>query len=175
MDGKVIGINTAIIPFAQGIGFAVPVNIAKQIMDDLVTHGRVKRGWLGISYQTLTAEFAEVYEIDAESGIIVVNVFRDSPAERVGLQHGDVIITVNGEQIEDNLWFMNYMRRRAPGDELKMQVVRRNRTIDITAILDEIPDAQGRVAAPECKSLVLLPNLDKDSTTTVPPDTAPSS
>jgi len=147
MYGKVIGINTAIIPFAQGIGFAVPVNIARQIMDDLVAHGRVRRGWLGISYQTLTAELAEVYEIDVESGIIVVSVLHDTPAERAGLQRGDVIITVNGEQIEDAQWFINFMRGSAPGHELKMQVVRGSRTIIITAILDEVADAQGRVAA----------------------------
>ena len=156
MDGKVIGINTAIIPFAQGIGFAVPVNMAKQIMDDLVTHGRVKRGWLGISYQTLTPDFAEVYEIEVESGIIVVNVFRDSPAERSGLQRGDVIITVNGEQIEDAQWFVNMIRNRAPGDELNMQIVRGGRTIDITAILDEIPEEQGRVVVPTGTGAELL-------------------
>jgi len=148
MYGKVIGINTAIIPFAQGIGFAVPVNMARQILDDLITYGRVRRGWLGISVQNLTEEFAEIYGVEAESGIIVGDVFRDSAAERAGLKRGDVIIYVNGEQVEDVQWFVSKIRNQAPGDKLELQVVREGSVIEISAVLDEIPEGQGRVTPP---------------------------
>jgi len=148
MDGKVIGINTAIIPYAQGLGFAIPVNMAKQIMDDLVTYGKVKRGWLGISVQNLTKEFAEAYDIEEESGIIVGDVFQGSAAERAKLQRGDVIVSVNGEQVKDVQGFVNKVRGQAPGSELKMKVVRSGKTIDITATLDEIPDSEGSSSAP---------------------------
>ena len=71
MEGQVVGINTAILPYAQGLGFAVPVNMAKQIMGDLVSYGKVKRGWLGISVQNLTPEIAEDYGVKAKNGVIV--------------------------------------------------------------------------------------------------------
>ena len=147
MDGKVIGINTAIIPYAQGLGFAIPVNMAKQIMDDLVTFGKVKRGWLGISVQNLTKEFAEAYNVEEESGIIVGDVFPDSAAERAKLERGDVVVSVNGEQVKDVQWFVNKIRAQTPGSELSMKVVRGGKTIDIKATLDEIPDSEGSTSA----------------------------
>ncbi|MCL2009812.1 MAG: Do family serine endopeptidase [Synergistaceae bacterium] len=143
MDGKVIGINTAIIPYAQGLGFAIPVNMAKQIMDDLVTHGRVKRGWLGVSVQNMTREFAEAYNIKEENGVIVGDVLPDSAAERAKIQRGDVIVSLNGEQVKDVQWFVGKIRSQAPGAELKLKVVRSGRTIDVTVKLDEIPESEG--------------------------------
>jgi serine protease Do len=142
MDGKVIGINTAIIPYAQGLGFAIPVNMAKQIMNDLVTFGKVKRGWLGISVQNLTKEFAEAYNIKEETGVIVGDVFQDSAAERAKMQRGDVIISLNGETVKDVQWFVSRVRAQAPGSELKLKIVRDGKTIDVTAKLDEIPESE---------------------------------
>jgi len=148
MDGKVIGINTAIIPYAQGIGFAIPVNMAKQIMSDLVTFGKVKRGWLGISVQNLTKEFAEAFNIKEENGVIVGDVFTDSAAERAKLQRGDVIVSVNGEDVKDVQWFVNKVRAQSPGAELKLKVIRGGKTVNLTAKLDEIPDSEGSATAP---------------------------
>ena len=101
MEGQVVGINTAILPYAQGLGFAVPVNMAKQIMGDLVSYGKVKRGWLGISVQNLTPEIAEAYGVKARSGVIVGDVFPDSAAEKAGLMRGDVITAIDGEKVKD--------------------------------------------------------------------------
>ena len=143
LSGKVIGINTAIVPYAQGLGFAIPVDMAKQIMNDLVTYGRVKRGWLGISVQTLTKEFAEAYDVKEESGIIVGDVFPESAAERAGLKRGDVIVSVNGDTVKDVQGFVNKIRAQAPGAEVKMKVVREGKPVNITAKLDEIPDSEG--------------------------------
>lgn len=148
MDGKVVGINSAIVPYAQGLGFAVPINMAKQIMNDLITYGKVKRGWLGISVQNLTKEFAENYNIKAEKGVIVGDIFKDSAAERAGLQVGDVIVSVNNTPVKDVQTFVNTVRGQAPGSELKMDVIREGKTLNLTAKLDEIPDSEGNASAP---------------------------
>jgi serine protease Do len=147
MDGRVIGINTAIVPYAQGLGFAIPVDMAKQIMSDLVTYGKVKRGWLGISVQNLTKEFAEAYNIKEENGVIVGDVFENSAAERAKLQRGDVIVSVNNETVKDVQWFVNKVRSQAPGTTLKLKVIRNGKTTSVTAKLDEIPDSEGDVAS----------------------------
>jgi serine protease Do len=147
MDGKVVGINTAIVPYAQGLGFAIPVDMAKQIMNDLVTYGKVKRGWLGISVQNLTKEFADAYNIKEESGVIVGDVFADSAAERAGLRRGDVIVSVNNEAVKDVQWFVNKVRAQAPGATLRLKVIREGKSTTVTAKLDEIPDAEGNVAS----------------------------
>ena len=152
MDGKVVGINTAIVPYAQGLGFAVPVDMAKQIMNDLVTFGRVKRGWLGISVQALTSEFSEAYGIKEENGVVVGDVFPDSAAERAGLRRGDVIVSVGSESVKDVQWFVNKIRSQAPGENLRLTVVRDKRTITLTAKLDEIPDSEGDAASSSGKS-----------------------
>jgi serine protease Do len=147
MDGRVVGINTAIIPYAQGLGFAIPVNMAKQIMNDLVSYGKVRRGWLGISVQNLTKEFAEAYDIREKEGIVVGDVFSNSAAERAGLRRGDVVISVNGEKAKDVAEFVNKIRSFGPNTEVKLEVVRRDKKITLTAKLDEIPDSEGTVAS----------------------------
>lgn len=143
MDGKVVGINTAIIPYAQGLGFAIPVDMAKQIMNDLVVYGKVKRGWLGLSVQNLTKEFAEAYNIKEETGVIVGDVFPDSAAEKAGLQRGDVIISVNDETVKDVQWFVGKVRAQTPGAEMRIKLVREGKTLSMTAKLNEIPDTEG--------------------------------
>lgn len=140
MDGQVVGINTAILPYAQGLGFAVPVNMAKQIMGDLVSYGKVKRGWLGISVQNLTPEIAEAYGVKAQNGVIVGDVFPDSAAEKAGLMRGDVVTALDGEKVKDVQWFVNKVRSLAPGSSLSMDVMRDGRTMTLKARLNERPD-----------------------------------
>jgi len=147
LKGEVVGINTAIVPYAQGIGFAVPVNMAKQIMNDLFSYGKVRRGWLGIAVQNLTKEFAEAYNVDSETGVIVGDVFPDSAAAKAGLRRGDVIVEVNGNAVKDMQSFVNTVRSQAPGAQMKLRVVRDGKKVSITAKLDEIPEAEGGVAS----------------------------
>ena len=148
MDGKVIGINTAIIPYAQGICFAIPVNMAKEVMNDLVSFGKVKRGWLGVSIQKVTPEMAKLNNIkDLEGGVILGDVFKDSAAEKGGLKRGDIITHVNGEKVKDVNWFVQKIRTLAPGSEPELKVVRRGKDLNIKIKLDERPDtADGRPA-----------------------------
>jgi serine protease Do len=142
LGGKVVGINTAIIPYAQGLGFAIPVNMAKQIMGDLVAYGSVKRGWLGISVQNLTREFAEAYGLKEETGVVVGDVFEDSAADRAGLQRGDVIASVNREAVKDTAWFVNKIRSFGPNTEVRLSVVRDGKTVQLTVKLGEMSDSE---------------------------------
>lgn len=146
LDGKVIGINTAIIPYAQGICFAIPVNMAKEIMNDLVSFGKVKRGWLGVSIQNVTPEMAKLNNLkDLEGGVILGDVFKDSAAEKGGLKRGDIITHVNNEKVKDVNWFVQKIRALAPNSEAALKVIRRGKNLNIKIKLDERPDsADGR-------------------------------
>jgi serine protease Do len=91
MAGKVIGINTAIVAQGQGIGFAIPVNMAKSILDDLKTKGKVTRGWLGVSIQNISDEIAKSMNYKNKNGVLVSDVFKDDPADKAGIKVGDII------------------------------------------------------------------------------------
>ncbi len=100
LEGDVVGINTAIISSGQGIGFAVPVNLAKNVIEQLKSHGEVTRGWLGVAIQDLSGELAEYYNVDVKKGVLVTEVFKGDPADRAGIRAKDIIVEVNGEKIE---------------------------------------------------------------------------
>lgn len=140
MDGKVIGINTAIVPYAQGLGFAIPVNKAKEIMGDLVSYGHVKRGWLGVSVRNITPEMAKAYKVGGENGAMVNDVFKGDPADKAGLKRGDVIIELNGVKIKDSSDFVNKVRTLAPGSIAKIAVVRKGKHMNFNVKLGERPN-----------------------------------
>lgn len=148
LDGKVVGINTAIIPYAQGIGFAVPVNMAKQIMDDLVKFGKVNRGWLGVYLQPLTKEFANAYGIDASGGAVVGDVVKGSPAERAGIVRGDVIIELDGRKIKDHRDIVVGIRQQLAGDKVDLVILRKSSRRKIQVTLAPVPSAGGVSAEP---------------------------
>jgi serine protease Do len=99
-DGEVVGINTAIIAGGQGIGFAIPINMAKDIIDQLKADGQVTRGWLGVSIQDITDELADYYGLEKGKGVLVVDVVSESPADEAGLEVKDIILTVDGQSLE---------------------------------------------------------------------------
>ena len=101
LAGEVIGINTAINPRANTIGFTVPINMAKHVLPQLRSQGRVTRGWLGVVIQGLTPELAESFELGSEDGALVSKVLPDSPAEGAGIERGDVIVTFNGTPVKE--------------------------------------------------------------------------
>ncbi|MBL7212136.1 MAG: DegQ family serine endoprotease [Desulfobacteraceae bacterium] len=102
MQGKVIGINTAIIPRGQGIGFAIPVNLAKGIVEQLKTKGEVTRGWLGVGIQDLTKELREYHGIADGEGVLVTQAFPGNPAEKAGIKTKDIILEVNGRKVKNS-------------------------------------------------------------------------
>ncbi|MCG6910675.1 MAG: Do family serine endopeptidase [Deltaproteobacteria bacterium] len=99
MTGEVVGINTAIVASGQGIGFAIPVNLAKGIIVQLKKSGEVTRGWLGVGIQNLTPELAKYYQLDEDGGVLVTQVFKGDPAEKGGIRPNDIITAVDGEPV----------------------------------------------------------------------------
>lgn len=142
--GRVIGINTAIFSRSggyQGIGFAIPVNMAENIMNQLVSHGKVTRGYLGIMFQPLTEELAESFGITDKKGAVVTEVTEDSAAEKAGLKSGDVIIEIDGKKIEDGTALRLMVADMPPGKTVKVKVVRGGKEQEFSVTLDERPDS----------------------------------
>lgn len=128
LDGNLVGINTAIIApnggGNVGIGFAVPINMALAVMDQLVEFGEVQRGRLGVIIQDLTPDLAEAFDVEAETGVIVNSVEPGMPADDVGLAAGDVIVAVNGKTVEGSADLRQKIGLRRPGDEIEITYVR---------------------------------------------------
>lgn len=126
-EGRLLGINTAIFSRSggsQGIGFAIPVKLALNIMESIIEHGQVVRGWLGLEVQALTPELAETFGLQERTGILVAGVFRDGPAAQAGLQPGDIILSIAGETAIDGRSSMNQVARMQPGEQMEMEVLR---------------------------------------------------
>ena len=127
LDGTVVGLNTAIASGTgtnQGYGFAVPINVARRVMADLLEHGRVRRPLLGISILNIGPEDAEVYGLDRISGVLVEDFADDSPAERAGLERHDVIVAVDGTPVERIGQFQRFVAGYEPGDVVTVDVIR---------------------------------------------------
>jgi serine protease Do len=140
LAGRVIGINTAIASgtgFNQGYGFAVPINVARRVMDDLLEHGRVRRPLLGISIQDVSAEDAEVYGLPRIAGVLVEDFQDDSPAERAGLRRHDVIVSVDGDRVDRLGQFQRLVAQHAPGDDVDIEVIRYGQRVHLPVRLKE--------------------------------------
>ena len=137
MEGKVIGINSAIAPFAQGLGFAIPINRAKEIMNDLVSHGHARRGWLGVSIGNVTPQIAKTYGVGTTEGAMINDVFKGDPADKAGIKRGDVVIEINGEKIKDAQALTNKIRTLAPGSTAKFVVIRKGKKMNFSVKLGE--------------------------------------
>lgn len=136
LEGKVIGINTAIFSQSggyQGIGFAIPVNLARNVMENLVKHGKVTRGWLGISIQPLTSEMGAALGLKNRKGALVGDVVEGGPAERSGIRRGDVILAINGRQVVDANDLMNQVAQIQPGTTAELSIWRDGRQTRIKA------------------------------------------
>jgi serine protease Do len=126
--GEVIGINTLIItrgvPQSAGVGFAVPINVAKEILPQLRERGKVVRGWLGVSIQAVTDDMARSLKLKEAKGAIVSDVTGDSPADKAGVKPGDVVIGVDGRPVEDNGDLSRYIASKPPGSTVSLRVLR---------------------------------------------------
>jgi serine protease Do len=127
--GEVVGINTAIVRGGlarnvEGLGFALPVDSAKRVLDELAATGTVKRGWLGVTIQSVDREQAEYYGLERPIGAEVNGVTEGSPADDAGMRMGDIILSVDGEPVEDNLDLVDLISQRRPGDTVELGVFR---------------------------------------------------
>jgi S1-C subfamily serine protease len=139
MSGEVIGINTAIVASGHGIGFAIPVSMAREVMDRLIAQGKVVRGWLGIGIQELTEELAPQFGVKAAEGVLVGNVMKDSPAEKGGLKTGDVIQEFNGLTITNVRELQREVAQSAVNASAKVKVMREKQPLALTIVLGEQP------------------------------------
>jgi serine protease Do len=141
--GELVGINTAILSGNsggnQGIGFAVPVNLARQVMDQIATHGQVTRAYLGVTIQEVTPSIAKAIGLDGPKGALVSDVTADSPAQRAGLQSGDVIMSVNGKPVAESNQLRMDISMMEINQPLKLQVFRNGATLNLNAETAEMP------------------------------------
>jgi len=138
--GEVIAINTAKMPYAHGIGFAVPINIAKTVMNDLIQNGRViNRPWIGISYIKITKQLAQYYRLPTTEGVLIAQVESQSPADDAGLRKGDIIEAVDGKRIDDNTEISLNVRKKNITDKLTMSVNRYGRRFEVPIQLQARP------------------------------------
>jgi len=132
IKGEVIAINTAKMPYAHGIGFAVPINIAKTVMTELIQNGRIiNRPWIGISYVKLTRQLAQYYRLPTANGALIEHVESDSPADDAGLRKGDIIEAVDGKRVDDNTEISLNVRKKATTDKLMMTINRYGRRFEV--------------------------------------------
>ncbi len=145
LDGKVIGMNTAIFSRSggyMGIGFAIPINMAKAIMDQLIQTGSVTRGYLGIVIQNLTPDLAKSFGLEDHKGILVAEVSKDSPAEEAGLKQGDVIVEFEGKPVDEIGPFRNRVALKAPGSKGKITVLRDGERQTLAITIGKLPEEE---------------------------------
>jgi Do/DeqQ family serine protease len=147
LDGKVIGINSAIVSTGQGIGFSIPINMAKDVLAQLIDKGRVVRGWLGIVIQELSDELAAGFGVPPRSGILVSDVMKDSPAEAAGVRAGDIIVEFAGRATREVPDLQRRVAATPPGQPVPLTVIRDKREARLTVKLGEMPGEETVVAA----------------------------
>ncbi len=150
--GELVGINTAIFSRTggyQGIGFAVPSNMAESVMKQLIKEGRVTRGWIGVTIQGVNAELAREFGLDRAEGVLVSDIFKGSPAEKAGIQRGDIIIGINGKKTRDVPTLRNMVAQSRVGSTLKLEIVSEGKTIFLKVTITELPKEMVEVTTEE--------------------------
>ena len=143
LTGELIGINSQILSSGQsggsiGIGFSIPSNMAKTVMEQLIQTGKVRRGMLGINIQNISEDVAKSLELKDTKGVIVSNVRPGSAAEKAGIKRGDIVTSINNEVIEDSNILRNKVAGTAPGSEIKIKILRDGKEQEVSAMLDEL-------------------------------------
>ncbi len=147
MAGEVVGINTAIVAQGQGIGFAIPVNMAKEILDDLKAKGKVTRGWLGVSVQDITEDLAKSMKIKDRSGALVTEVFEGDPADKAGIKQGDIIIEVDGKKVKDTHELLRLVAVLPVGKKASVKVMREGQLKELQLTVAEREDKKEMASA----------------------------
>jgi serine protease Do len=124
MNGEVVGINTAIVASGQGIGFAIPINLAKGIIAQLKTEGEVTRGWLGVAIQDLSSDMAEYYGLENQKGVFIADVFEGDPADKAGIKPKDIVLELNDQKIETSRQLTGLIAEIPVGETAKIKVLR---------------------------------------------------
>jgi serine protease Do len=142
LEGRVIGINTAIASRSggnQGVGFAIPINMAKAVMNQLIDHGEVVRGYLGVFIADVSRELGKSFGYEGEGGVLVQDVSAGSPGEKAGLKPGDIILERDGKAVSDVSTFRNGIAQSKPGSSVKLTIFREGKKLSVTAKLETLP------------------------------------
>jgi serine protease Do len=146
LKGEVVGINTAIVSGGQGIGFATPINVAKEMLSQLKSKGKVARGWLGVVIQKITPEIAKGFGLKESEGALVSDVMEQSPAEKAGIKRGDIIISFNGKKIKD----MDMLPRLVGGTEIgkqaKVGIIRDGKNLEVNVTIEEMKEESAQIS-----------------------------
>jgi serine protease Do len=138
-EGRIIGINNAIIPYAQGIGFAIPINIAKDVANELIIHGQVTRPWLGILGMDMNPTLASYYNLASDKGALVVQINENSPAYHAGLVPGDIILKIGEKPVKGMEDMRQMIWKRKSGEKIKVEILRKDQQLTGTITLTEMP------------------------------------
>ena len=141
-NGNLIGINTAIFSRSggsQGIGFAIPIDLARDVMQQIIEHGVVIRGWLGVAIQNITEDLAQSFELKSLDGVIISNIIRNGPADQAGLTRGDVITRINGDAVNNVRTALTLISQAKPGSTVKISGIRRGKKFEADAIVMQRP------------------------------------
>jgi serine protease Do len=161
LDGNVIGINTAIASPSGGnvgLGFAIPIDMAKSVMEQLIAKGKVSRGYLGLTPQDIDQDLAKALKLSSTSGVLISEVVPGSPADKAGLKSGDVVTAFNGAKVEDSTQFRQLVAQAAPESTVTITVLRNGQSFDLKAVLAERPGEMQAKAAPEKESPEVKPS-----------------
>ncbi|CAB3763273.1 2-alkenal reductase [Burkholderia puraquae] len=142
VNGNLLGINTAIYSRSGGslgIGFAIPVSTARTVLESIITTGSVTRGWIGVEPQDVTPEIAESFGLSQKSGAIVAGVLQGGPADKAGIKPGDILVSVNGDEITDTTKLLNTVAQIKPGTPTKVHVVRKGKEFDMNVVIGKRP------------------------------------
>ncbi len=148
---ELVGINTAILSRTggfQGIGLAIPSSMAKTVIESLISMGKVIRGWLGVSVQSITPDLARQFNLKEDNGALVSDVVENSPAEEAGIQRGDVIIEFNGKKVDEPYILRNTVANTHPGDIVNITVVRDGKYKELSVTIGELPVEEQTAPAP---------------------------
>jgi serine protease Do len=142
LDGRVIGINTAISSPSGGnvgIGFAIPINMAKKVMEELIKHGAITRGYIALYPQDITNELAKALYLKSTEGILVGDVVKDGPADKAGIKTGDIILKFNNRKVDNSVQLRNMVAETKPNTEVPIYIVRNNKEMDLKVKIEERP------------------------------------
>jgi len=144
-QGNLLGINSAI--YSQtggsvGIGFAIPVSTARNVLDAIIKDGHVVRGWIGVESQEITPELAHSFGLDRDSGAIIAGVVRNGPADKAGMKPGDILLSVDGKPVKDTNEMLNLIAQLSPGGQSTMRILRKSRESDLQLTVGKRPPAK---------------------------------
>src|ERR1700730_11964961 len=152
LRGQVIGVNTAIVAAGQGIGFAIPINMVKRVVDQLVDKGKVVRCWLGVALQPLSLDLAQSLGLEGTNGAVVGSTITGSPAAQAGLEQGDVIVAFDKTPVEDYRHVQRLVAETRRGKTDTAQIGRQQEQKDVTVMIAEVPEDSGRRPGPPPKN-----------------------